>query len=145
VKGRKGRVRAVKDNAEGGKTLLVLDDEPDARDIVKFIFEPRGYRVYTRGDGAEALELLCRERVAVVLVDLLMPGMDGKEFLRELQLLAGEIRPVAIVNSARKTEEVKREVENLDVFDIITKPYELREIEERVDRAFAEKVRRLSG
>jgi len=80
-----------------------------------------------------------------VLVDLLMPGMDGKEFLRELQLLAGEIRPVAIVNSARKTEEVKREVENLDVFDIIIKPYELREIEERVDRAFAEKVRRLSG
>jgi CheY-like chemotaxis protein len=138
-------VRPVNAESEEGKTLLVLDDEPDARDIVRFIFEPRGYLVHSRGDGAEALELLRREPIAVLLLDLLMPGMDGKEFLRELQRLDGEDRPVVIVNSARKAEDVRREVEGLDVFDILGKPYELREIEKRVDRAFEEKVRRRSG
>ena len=65
------------------RTLLVLDDEVDARDIMKFIFEPRGYTVYSEEDGAAALVLLREREIAVALVDLLMPGMSGRQFLEE--------------------------------------------------------------
>jgi response regulator RpfG family c-di-GMP phosphodiesterase len=72
-----------------------------------------------------------------------MPGMSGKQFLREAARLPAERRPVMIVNSARRTEEVSKEVDGLEVFDIVSKPFELRDIEERIDRAYEERLRRL--
>lgn len=128
--------------ADVNRTLLILDDEVDARDIMKFVFEPRGYTVYGEEDGAAALVLLRECEVAVALVDLLMPGMSGRQFLEEVARLPGKHRPVVIVNSARRPAEVREEIGGLDVFDILSKPFELRDVEGRVDRAFAEKTRR---
>ena len=127
---------------EVNRTLLILDDEVDARDIIKLVFVPRGYKVYSEGDGAAALVLLREREVTVALVDLLMPGMSGRQFLDELARLPEKHRPVVIVNSARRPAEVRKEVEGLDVFDILSKPFELRDLERRVDRACAEKIRR---
>lgn len=124
------------------RTLLVLDDEVDAREIMKFIFEPRGYTVFGEEDGGAALDLLREREVSVALVDLLMPGMGGRQFLEELALLPTGHRPVVIVNSARRPDEVREATGGLDVFDILSKPFELRDVEQRVDLACAEKARR---
>ena len=59
--------------------------------------------------------------------------------------LSEEERPVTMVNSARRLEEIRKEVEGLDVFDIVTKPFDIAEIEKRVALACSEKLRRLGG
>ena len=128
---------------EPAKRVLVLDDEPDARDLIALVLRPGGYETVAAADGGEALRTLREGPVAVALVDLLMPGMGGAEFLREIECLPQERRPVVIVCSARRREEIEKDIEGLDIFDIITKPFELHDLERRVERAWREKARRL--
>ena len=125
------------------RQILVVDDEDDVCILMKFILEPLGYFVHMAGDGKEALRLLREQRVAVVLVDLLMPGMGGRKFLERIADLPEEERPVTMVNSAHRLDEIRGEVEGLDVFDIVTKPFDIVEIEKRVALACSEKMRRL--
>jgi CheY-like chemotaxis protein len=125
------------------RQILIVDDEDDVRVLVKCILEPLGYSVLTAGDGKEALQLLREQRVAVVIVDLLMPGMSGRNLLEKIADLSEEERPVTVVNSARRLQEISEEVEGFDVFDIVTKPFDIKEIEKGVALAFSEKMRRL--
>jgi len=128
---------------EPPKSLLVLDDEPDARELVKLVLEPRGFTVRGAGEGEDALRLLKEYDISVALVDLLMPGMSGREFLERMAQLPESMRPVCIANSARRRQEVERELQGLEYFDILTKPYELHDLEDRIARAWVEKGRRL--
>jgi CheY-like chemotaxis protein len=125
------------------RTLLVVDDEPDARELIRLILTPLGYTVYMAAEGEEAVALLEEKEIAVALVDLLMPGMSGREFLEALASLPPERRPVAVVNSARRKRDVEAELAGMDVFDIIVKPFELRDIEQRIALACEEKRRRM--
>lgn len=125
------------------KKVLVLDDEPDARALVGMVLGPGGFETFGTGDGEEALRLVRERNIAVALVDLLMPGMSGTRFLSELAGLPAEERPVVIVCSARRREEIERDIEGLDSFDVLTKPFELHDMERRVERAWMEKVRQL--
>jgi len=127
---------------EASRCVLVLDDEPDARELIRLVLEPSGYTVYCMEDGEEALTLMETRKVAVALVDLLMPGMSGKQFLVRVSELPEEKRPVCIVNSARRPREIESDLEGLDVFDIVTKPFELDDLERRIGLAWEEKKRR---
>ena len=68
-------------------TVLVVDDEPMVRTIVKFILEQSGYRVLEASGGREALALAraCPERIDLVLSDVVMPGGGGWELVREIR------------------------------------------------------------
>ncbi len=123
--------------------VLVLDDELDAQDLLKLVLERRGYTVHPSGSGEEALRLIEEKQIAVALVDLLMPGMSGPEFLSRLAELPEDRRPVVLLISAKRLKEVQEMVRGLGVFQIIEKPFELREIEAHVDRAAEEKLRLL--
>ena len=61
------------------RTLLVVDDEPSILETTRFILECEGYRVLTARDGEEALETLARERPPVVLLDVMIPKLNGFE------------------------------------------------------------------
>ena len=94
------------------KTILIVDDEPAVREALAAFFEdhygPRGYRVVTAGDGAEALAAVRRRRPALVLLDIDMPGMNGVEALRGVRAIDARI-PVIMVTgntSARVAGEV---------------------------------------
>jgi two-component system, chemotaxis family, chemotaxis protein CheY len=63
------------------KHILIVDDDPDIRDLLAAILVDAGYSVSRAGDGAEALEALGSMSTAAVLLDLNMPGMSGQEFL----------------------------------------------------------------
>lgn len=126
------------------RTVLVVDDEEDARELVKFVLQPLGYSVFGAASGEEGLVMLREEAVAVALVDLLMPGMNGRQFIEHLGSLPESIRPVCIVNSARRRPEVEKEMQGLDFFHIITKPFELGDLERRITQAWEEKKRRAS-
>ena len=63
------------------KHILIVDDDPDIRDLLADILVDAGYSVNRAGDGAEALEALASTSTAAVLLDLHMPGVNGHEFL----------------------------------------------------------------
>jgi signal transduction histidine kinase/DNA-binding response OmpR family regulator len=66
------------------KTILMVDDEPDAQQLFRRMLSSahQGYRVLRAGDGQQALEILSRQKVDVILLDLIMPEMDGFQFLK---------------------------------------------------------------
>jgi len=66
-------------------SLLITDDDPGFRETLRVVFEPKGLRIYLAGDGEEALEIVHREQVHVVLLDMHMPKLTGLETLRQLK------------------------------------------------------------
>jgi CheY-like chemotaxis protein len=65
--------------------ILVVDDEPDLRFILRRIFEKAGHEVADAADGAAALECVRRSRPELVVMDMMMPVMDGHELIRRLR------------------------------------------------------------
>ncbi|MGH9796308.1 MAG: response regulator [Candidatus Acidiferrales bacterium] len=96
-----GKLRRQLDpNKPPAATLLVVDDEPQNVDLMVDVFENAGYAATGVGSGAEALEKIRTHRPDAVLLDLIMPGMDGFEVLRRLRADA-DIRhtPVMVITA----------------------------------------------
>lgn len=110
-------------------TVLFLDDDASILRINRVYFESRDYRVLTASGFSEALDLLSRERVDCLVLDILMPGTDGWEVCRRLRAQGGP--PIIFLTSLDERECMYRGFE-LGAFDYVTKPYELRELELRV-------------
>ena len=113
-------------------TLLVVDDEPLNRDVLQRRLERVGYRVLTADSGPAALAIAAAQRVDLVLLDVMMPGMDGIETLRQLrQSRSVSELPVIMVTAKDSTEDV---VEALDAGanDYITKPVDFAVAQARI-------------
>ena len=68
-----------------GRKILVIDDDPDIRDALIIILESQGYQVLTASYGVEGLDKLKIERVDLIVLDLIMPGMGGFEVYKKLK------------------------------------------------------------
>ena len=104
----------------GAPTVLVVDDEPPIVDSLQKIFERESLRVLTAGSGGEALEILRREPVSVLLTDLMMPGMSGMDLLRASKSIAPETETVLM--TAYGTVENAVEAMKQGAYDFVTKP-----------------------
>ena len=115
-------------------TILVVDDELGARQSLEVILED-DYRVLSAENGREALEVLQRESIDLILLDVNMPDMDGLEVLRRIreQDEALDVIMVSALNLARKAVDSIR----LGAYDYITKPYEPEDILSTVHRAIS--------
>src|SRR3712207_6653227 len=83
------------------KTVLVVDDDPDIRRFVSMALESEGYRVDCARNGREALEKVRREPPDAILLDIMMPIMDGWCFLRDRRTLSAKCRcPVLVMSAA---------------------------------------------
>ena len=97
-------------------TILVADDEAGIRDLVRLYLEKEGFRVQTAGNGAEALALAEQDPPALIILDLMMPEMDGWEVGRRLRvegghrLRAGGDIPILIL-TARDEDKRRRALE----------------------------------
>ena len=109
--------------------LLLVDDEPMVREVLTRYLEQDGHRVTAVGDGAAGLEAIARNRYDLVVLDLMLPTVDGLTILRELRL-AGST-PV-IVLSARGEEEDRIRGLALGADDYVVKPFSPREVAVRV-------------
>jgi CheY-like chemotaxis protein len=94
-----------------GITVLVVDDEPDARDLVRRVLEDCGAKVLTAASAAEGLAALRRQRVDVIISDIGMPEVDGYEFMRQvrdLPLDEGGKTPAAALTAFARAEDRTR-------------------------------------
>jgi two-component system, NtrC family, response regulator HydG len=101
-------------------TILVVDDEASIVESLQKIFERESLRVLTAGSGGEALELLRREPVSVLLTDLMMPGMSGMDLLRASKSIAPETETVLM--TAYGTVENAVDAMKQGAYDFVTKP-----------------------
>jgi adenylate cyclase len=112
-------------------TILVVDDLPQNVRLLEAILIPRGYQVVAANSGAEALERVAAERVELVLLDILMPEMDGYEVCRRLRAdPATSFLPVVMITASGEQEKVAAIEAGAD--DFIAKPFDQAELLARV-------------
>jgi two-component system phosphate regulon sensor histidine kinase PhoR len=126
------------DNGLDSIGVLVVDDEQDIRDGSERILNRMGYRVFKACRGEEGLDLLSREKVAIVLLDLKMPGIDGMEVLKQIHAINPSVQVIVITGYA--TVETAIEAMKQGAYDFIPKPFEPDQLRIVVNRA-SEKVR----
>lgn len=109
--------------------VLVVDDEQDILDLVRYHLEREGYQVVGCRDGKSALDLVGRDNPDLVILDLLMPGVDGLEVCRRLRRDSA----IPIIMLTAKADEMDKVVGlELGADDYVTKPFSPRELVARV-------------
>jgi DNA-binding response OmpR family regulator len=112
-----------------GQTILVVDDHANVRTLIKDYLSELDYRVIGAGDGAEALAILGPELVDLILLDVMMPNIDGFAFLR---LYRKEHQVPVILLTARLAETDKVAGLELGADDYVTKPFGMQELVARI-------------
>ncbi len=111
------------------ETILVVDDEPQIVRLVRAYLEEAGYRVAIAYDGEEALYAARQEKPDLIVLDILMPRMDGLEFIRQIR----REQEVPIIVLTARSEETDRIVGlEMGADDYVTKPFSPRELVARV-------------
>jgi two-component system, OmpR family, alkaline phosphatase synthesis response regulator PhoP len=120
------------------KRVLVVDDDVKTVELVKLYLNRDGYRVITANDGKEALRVAQESRPDLIVLDLMLPGMDGLEICRTIRK---ESDVPIIMLTARTTDEDKITGLGMGADDYVTKPFSPRELAARVRTV----LRRLPG
>lgn len=114
------------------RTILVVDDEPQIAAIARDYLDRAGFRVVVAGDGATALRLARAEQPALLVLDLMLPGMDGLDVTRALREDPATHQLPIIMLTARVEETDRLIGLELGADDYITKPFSPRELVARV-------------
>ena len=117
-----------------GRKILVVDDEQQLALAVKIRLQSRGYQVFTAGDGRQALESIEREHPDLVILDVLMPVMDGYSCLREINARFGRGKLPIIVLTARDRMKDLFDLEGIE--DYVVKPFDHDDLVTRIERTF---------
>lgn len=110
---------------EGGMhmiTVLIVDDDPYIRELVRVFLRQEGFRTLEASDGVEALELMEQEKADAVILDIMMPHMDGWELCRELRRLYDDIPLLMLTAKGETAQKIKGF--NLGTDDYVVKPFE---------------------
>lgn len=120
--------------------IMVVDDEPDVVDLVKLVLESDGFRVVIAYSGKEALDKIDREMPDLVLLDIMMPQMDGWEVYSRIRANPNtKDIPVAMLTAKSQSIDKMIGLHVVKVDDYITKPFGRSELLERVKRILKEK------
>src|SRR6266513_2393137 len=120
------RVNGTSPVADSEVNCLVVDDEPRLRQVLVHLMRNDGFRCYEAGNGAEAIEVLEKQPLTLVMSDLRMPKIDGIELLRQVRLRWPDTAMVMITAVA----DVEQAVNCLAMgaMDYLTKPFHLEEV-----------------
>jgi CheY-like chemotaxis protein len=103
-----------------GSSILIADDEPSIRELLRDVLEPFGVQVYLAGTGQEALIMIEEHHLDLAILDINMPKLDGLSLLRHLREVGNQI-PVVIITAHDISTHQQRPV---NVADYITKPFD---------------------
>jgi two-component system sensor histidine kinase ChiS len=106
-----------------GKAVLVVDDDPKNLELLAVKLSQEGYRVITAQSGKDALESIKLEKPGLVLLDIMMPEMNGIETLQRIKALEPSI-PVAMVTAVWDEDEARKAIE-AGAYEYITKPIDM--------------------
>ena len=120
--------------------ILVVDDEPNITEILDIVLRDEGMEVFKAGSGREALEILQKHEIDVVISDIRMPDFSGVELLREAKLIAPEA--VFIMITAFASTETAIEALQHGAYNYINKPFKMDELRSIVHRALEKKQSR---
>jgi len=118
------------------KILLIVDDEQEFRELLKETFEYRGFKCLTAENGEEALKLVKENRIALIILDLVMPKLDGIDTYKILKSDEKTKKIPVLVYSAQSPEVVaKKGFAASDVVDFLIKPFDTKDLIESVMQA----------
>ncbi len=125
-----GNVEALR----GSGTLLLVDDEDSIRMVAKRMLEQLGYQILTASSGAEALEIYRREqdRINLVILDMIMPGMGGAEFYQKVKEMDPMVK--VLLSSGYSQEGEAQEVMSAGADGFIQKPYRLNALSHKIGK-----------
>lgn len=109
---------------------MIVDDEPKILEVVSSFLENRGYSTFTAENGTQALEVFGRENIALVVLDLMMPGISGEEVCMSIRK---QSRVPVIMLTAKADEDNLLEGLKIGADDYITKPFSLKELHARIE------------
>jgi two-component system response regulator VicR len=118
-------------NNVSAKKVLVVDDEPDTLELVKLVLESGGFNTVLATSGKEALSRIEVSRPDLVLLDIMMPDMDGWEVFRKIKEKHPEV-PIAILTAKAQNIDRLLGLHVLKADDYITKPFGKNELIDRV-------------
>ena len=110
-------------------SILMVDDDPNILKFVSANLEIRGYDVTTAEDGETALQIIDQIEPNLVILDLLMPGIDGSDVCREIRKSSNV--PIIILTAIGESN-TRTELLNLGANDYVTKPFDIRDLLDRV-------------
>jgi len=114
------------------ETVLLIEDDPDIVELLQYNLEREGHSVLTAPDGEAGLALATKRRPGAILLDLMLPGMDGLEVCRELKRVeATSAIPVIILTAKGEESDVVLGLE-MGADDYVTKPFSPREVVARI-------------
>ena len=117
------------DNPSVDELVLVVEDDPSLREVIRLGLEGEGFRVVAAGDGPEALAMYASHRPDMVLLDIMLPGLDGFAVCRELRKTS--LVPIIMLTARSSTVDVVVGLES-GADDYVTKPFEFPELIARV-------------
>lgn len=131
-------------DSQPAKKILIVDDEPDILEFLKYNLRKEGYEVITAGDGKQAIQVAEREKPHLIVLDIMMPELDGVETCRQLRAKKEFVHtPIAFLTAR---DEDFSQIAALDVGgdDYITKPIKPRVLTSRIN-ALLRRAGRQSG
>lgn len=126
--------------AGDSKRVVCVEDEPEMIDLVKLILSRKGFHVIGAMGGREGLEAIGREKPDLVLLDLMMPDMDGWEVYQQMKAKEDtKAIPVIVVTAKAQSIDKVLGLHIAKVDDYITKPFGPQELLESVERILSKK------
>jgi DNA-binding response OmpR family regulator len=113
------------------KEVLVVDDDLDMAEAMLLVLDAAGYAARSAHNGKQALEEVAAQMPSLILLDMLMPVMNGWQFARELHARYGHAVPIVVVSAA---EHVRARSEEIDADDVLSKPFDMNELLKIVQR-----------
>lgn len=112
--------------------ILIVDDEQKMRTLIKLCLTEKNYQVVEASNGTEAMEEIKNSDISIVILDIMMPEIDGFELLKMLRKKLDKQTPVILLSALGDTERVVKGLQ-LGADDYIVKPFEPRELRARIE------------
>jgi CheY-like chemotaxis protein len=113
---------------DNGTSVLVVDDEPQVVWVLQFSLEAEGYTTFAAKNGLEALSEIAQHHPTLMVLDIMMPTMDGWAVLEELMKLPAEDRPRVVIVSALSTLSDRAKAAELGAAAYVPKPFNVEDL-----------------
>jgi DNA-binding response OmpR family regulator len=122
--------------------VLIVDDRPDTINLINYALNSLGYVTFSAADGKKALALMKKHPIDLVILDVMMPGMSGKDVLKKIRANKNYNKTkVIMLTAVRYNKDEQKDFIKLGAQGFLTKPISIASLEENVKKALKAKVK----